>query len=119
METLGQKLRRTTQLIYKSERQRRTKMDELGTSSREARRARSHSLIQIGALVDKAGLLNTFEIGLGLDLQRDPDLKHQVAALYKGLTVLNEMAQSDEAHLPTWAIQGLQLLGKEKRKNIL
>lgn len=92
-------------------------MDKLGTSSREARRARSHSLIQIGALVDKAGLLETFEIRLGLDLQRDPDLKHQVAALYKGLVFLNEIANSDDVSLPVWGHQGLQLMGEGKRNN--
>lgn len=68
-------------------------------------------------MVAKSGLLDTFEISLGLDLQRDPDQKHQVAALFKGLVELNEIAQSDDVHLPSWGFQGLELLreGNEQK----
>lgn len=75
-------------------------------------------MIQLAGLVEKSGLLETFEISLGLDLQKDPDLKLQVASLYKGLTELNSMAQSDEVSLPLWGQQGLQLLGNSNNKNI-
>lgn len=91
-------------------------MDKLGTSSQEVRRARTRSLIALGGLIVKAGLLETFKIKLGTDLQRDLDMKFPVAGLYKALTVLNEMARSDDVHLPSWGHQGLQLLGESKRK---
>lgn len=91
-------------------------MDKLNVTSHEERRARTRGLILLGGLISKSGLLETFDIKLGEDLQKDPDLKHQVAALYKGLSVINEMVHSGEAHLPTWAIQGLHLLGGAKRK---
>lgn len=84
------------------------------TKSHAFRKARTRSLIMLGALVEKSGLLTTFEISLGTDLQKDPDVKFQVAALYKGLTVLNEMAVSDDVHLPLWSNQGLHLLGGGK-----
>ena len=45
-------------------------MDKLETTSHEFRRARTRSLVQLGAMVAKAGLLETFEIPLGLDLQQ-------------------------------------------------
>ena len=80
------------------------------------RRARTRALIQLGGLISKSGLLETFEISLGLDLQRDPEQKMQTAALFKGLVELNEMAQSDEVSLPIWGLQGLQLLGDGKEK---
>lgn len=76
-------------------------MNKLSVTSYEIRRARTRGLIQLGGLISKSGLLETFEISLGLDLQRDPDQKHQVAALFKGLVHLNEMAQSEGVHLPT------------------
>ena len=88
-------------------------MDKLNITSHAFRRARTHSLVQLGGLVAKSGLLDTFEISLGLDLQRDPDQKNQVASLFKGLCVLNEMVQSHDVSLQIWAHQGLNLL-KEK-----
>jgi hypothetical protein len=93
-------------------------MDKLKVTSHEMRRARTRSLVQLGGLVSKSGLLETFEISLGQDLQRDPEQKHQVAALFKGLVELNEMAQSDDVSLQLWAYQGLNLLGDGKDKTI-
>ncbi len=92
-------------------------MDKLGTSSREARRARTRSMIQLAGLIEKAGLVETFDITLGEDLQKSPEQKLPVAGLFKGLVVLNEIAQSDEVSLPLWQMQGLQLLGDGKREN--
>ena len=93
-------------------------MNSLEITSNGFRRARSRSLIQLGALMDKAGLLETFQISLGADMQKDPEMKEPVAALFKGLLVLNEMAQSEEVNLSLWARQGLEALrkgNKEKR----
>jgi predicted chitinase len=92
-------------------------MDQLETTSHAFRRARTRSMIQLAGLMEKAGLVETFGVRLGLDLQRDPEQKHQVATLYKGLVELNQMAQSNDVHHPTWSIQGLQLFGDEKKKN--
>lgn len=89
-------------------------MDKLNVTSHEMRRARTRGLIQLGGLISNSGLLETFEISLGTDLQRDPEQKHQVAALFKGLVELNERAQSDDVHLPLWSMQGLQLLREKK-----
>jgi hypothetical protein len=91
-------------------------MNQFETSSHAFRKARTRTLLQIGGLVAKSGLLETFEISLGLDLQRDPEQKHQVAALFKGMVELNEMAKSEDVHLPNWSIQGLQLLGEGNRE---
>jgi hypothetical protein len=65
-------------------------MHHLGTTSSSLRKARTRTLIQLGGLVEKAGLLETFEISLGLDLQKDPEIKEQVAALFKEFLILNE-----------------------------
>ena len=94
-----------------SSRREESKFPEL--KSREFRRARTRSLVQLGGLMDKSGLLKTFEIPLGLDLQKDPETKEPVAALYKGLLVLNEIANSEEVYLPLWSQQGLEALAKK------
>ena len=63
-------------------------MDKLGTSSREDRQARTRSMIQLAGLIEKAGLVETFDITLWEGFQKSPEQKYHVAALYKGLTVL-------------------------------
>ncbi len=90
-------------------------MCTLEIHSRDLRRARTRTLIALGGLIEKSGLLETFHIELGKDLQKDPDMKEPVACLYKGLLVLNEMAQSDEVNLFLWTAQGLEELRKAKR----
>ena len=89
-------------------------MHKLEITSHQLRRARTRSLIQLGALIEKAGLLETFGITLGEDLQKNPEMKLPIAALFKGLLELNKMAQSDDVHLPTWAQQGLEELRRRK-----
>ncbi len=86
-------------------------MDSL---SLEHRRTRTRFLIQLGGLIEKAGLMETFGIILGEDLQKSPDMKEPVGALFKGLLVLNEMINSDEVDLQLWAAQGLENFKKNK-----
>lgn len=99
----------------KAEAQRYRMMDRLKINSHGLRRARTRQYVQLGGLIAKAGLLETFQISLGADLQKDPETKEPAAALYNGLLLLNEMAQSEDVHLPLWASQGLEKLGREKR----
>lgn len=70
----------------------------------------------IGGLIEKSGLLETFHIKLGSYLQKDPEMKEPISALFKGLLVLNEIANSSEVCLQIWAIQGLEIL-HDLRKN--
>ena len=91
-------------------------MNKLAITSHEIRRARTRSLIQLGTLITQAELLETFGIILGTDLQKDPLMKNPIACLFKGFLVLNELAKSEEVHLPLWAAQGLEAFGKLKRE---
>lgn len=91
-------------------------MSEFETSSQGLRRARTRCMIQLGALIEKAGLLETFEITPGADLQKDPETKLPVAALFKGLLELNQMAKSGDIHMQLYAQQGLAELKKSKRE---
>ncbi len=90
-------------------------MHKLELTFRTARKARTRSLIAIGGLASKAGLVETFGITLGKDLQKSPEMKEPVAALFKGFLILNEMAGSEDV-LNLWAQQGLEELAKSKRK---
>lgn len=90
-------------------------MSTLEIDSRGLRRARTRSLIQIGALCEKAGLLETFHITLGLDLQKDATMKEPVGALFKGFLELNDMAKSDNTY-DLWARQGLTALAEINRE---
>lgn len=91
-------------------------MHKFELTSRIARKARTRSLIAIGGLASKAGLLETFGILLGEDLQKSPQMKEPAAALFKGFLVLNEMAKPEDVSL--WARQGLEELGKLKNPKV-
>ena len=94
-------------------------MNSLDLTSHGLRKARTKSLVQLGALVEKAGLLETFDLPLGSDFQRDPELKMQISALFKGFLVLNDMVTSGEAYIQLWSRQGLAALAETKKKKIL
>lgn len=71
----------------------------------------------LGGLVEKAGLLETFSLPLGEDFQKNPDLKNEISALFKGLLMLNEIVNSGEVfHEELWAQQGLQKLREMKKE---
>jgi hypothetical protein len=78
------------------------------TSSSAQRRARTHSLIQLGGLLEHAGTLDVFSIPLGVDLQKDPSVKNNIAALFKSLLIINDMVTSGELDLNVLTLQGLQ-----------
>ena len=92
-------------------------MENLEYSSSAKRRARVHSLIQLGRLLEKAGLVKTFGISLGTDLQKDLSMKEPMAALFKAFLDLNKLAQSDEINLNLLAQQGLETLGKLNKRS--
>jgi hypothetical protein len=89
-------------------------MTMLEIDSHGLRRARTRSLITLGGLIKKSGLLETFHIELGRDMQKDPEMKEPVAALFKGLLLLKEMVKSSEVSLQLWTTQGLEELRKLK-----
>jgi hypothetical protein len=91
-------------------------MSTLEIHSRDLRRARTRFLIQLGGLIEKAGLIETFPIKIGTDLQKDIEMKEPVGSLFKGLLVLNELANSDQVHQPLWAPQRLEELRKMEKK---
>lgn len=91
-------------------------MTLLQIDSRGLRRARTRSLIQLAGLMEKAKLLKTFHIELGRDMQKDPEMKEPVAALFKGLLILKKMVESGEVSLQIWTAQGLEELRRSNRE---
>ena len=109
MKLLEAEILKTQQRIHKAERFKQMKMNTLQISSASQRRARTRSLIQLGGLMELAGTLDVFGIPLGVDLQKDVSVKNNIAALFKGLLEINEMARSsDVVDLNLWALQGLE-----------
>ncbi len=62
------------------------------------------------------GLLEAFGIVLGEDLQKSSEMKEPLAAFYTGLLVLNEIANSENTHLPLWTQLGLQAFAETKTR---
>ncbi|OJX06505.1 MAG: hypothetical protein BGO76_08480 [Caedibacter sp. 38-128] len=62
------------------------------------RKARTRTLIMLGGLIEKAGLLNEFSIDLGTDLQKDVECKDQVHALFGALLELRSLLKETDEY---------------------
>ena len=80
------------------------------------RKERTRTLIQLGGLLDKVGMTDLFNIELGQDLQLDPTIFDNVAALMGALAELK--SSCDFSTLPQqkilWAEKGKQFLAKDR-----
>lgn len=114
---MEKKINQFSQQLTRAERNKYRIMSTLELTSHGFRRARTRSLVQLGGLIAKSGLLETFQLTLGDDFQRDPETRNQIAALFKGFLVLNNIAQSEDVSLHLWTAQGLEALGKQNLRN--
>lgn len=77
----------------------------------EDRRARTRTLIQLGGLVEKSGLVEVLGIEMGQDLQKDPNLFSKVAILS---AVLNEnttvLSNSSDQDIAKWIAMGRDII---------
>ena len=80
----------------------------------EDRRARTRTLIQLGGLVEKSGVLDILGITMGQDLQKDPTLFNKVAilsaALNENTKVISQLSETD---LVKWIASGRNILKGE------
>jgi len=85
-----------------------------GNNPRNQRKARTRTLIQLGGLVEKAGLLEFVELETGQDLQKDPETFEAAATLMGALLSLKESFLSEEAQAQKmlWASHGKRELAK-------
>ena len=80
---MTQTLRRLSQQITKAEEKRDRMMHKLELTSPTAKKARTRTLIQVAALCDNAGVLKSFGIVLGKELQKNPEMQEPAANLFK------------------------------------
>ncbi len=66
---MGRTLHRLNQYLNRTKAQKYKLMDTLELTFHKHRKARTRSMIQLGALISTAGLVETFGITLGKDLQ--------------------------------------------------
>jgi hypothetical protein len=91
--------------------------EQIATGSRsiDFRRARTRTLIQLGGLLEKAGLADLFGIELGQDLQTDDEVFEEAAALVGALLELKSIVEPDSFSQQKllWAQKGKIHLGKK------
>ncbi|MBY0273506.1 MAG: hypothetical protein K2X02_08930 [Alphaproteobacteria bacterium] len=83
-------LKRLNKQITKAEEQRYRRMHRLEITSPTAKKARTRTLIEVGSLCENAGVLKSFGIILGKNLQKDPEMQKPTAALFKEFVRLSE-----------------------------
>jgi len=91
--TATKTLKRLNQQITRVEEQRYRIMHKLEITSPTAKKARTRTLIAVGSLCENAGVLKSFGIILGKDLQKDPAMQEPAAALFKEFVRLSETRQ--------------------------
>ena len=74
------------------------------------RKSRTVTLIQLGGLVNKAGLLDPIGLHLGDNLQKDEQNFDAVATLMGAFGELLPMLQKDEAQKMLWRERGKKAL---------
>lgn len=73
-------------------------------NSSPARKARTRTLIQAGGLLEKAGLLESFSLKCGDDLQNDYELKDEVMALLGSFIEIKQQIENEDLS-KTWLTQ--------------
>jgi hypothetical protein len=74
------------------------------------RKSRTRTLIQLGGIVTKAGLLEPLELDLGDDLQKDEQNFDAVATLMGAFLDLSDPLYHDEAQKMLWRERGKKAL---------
>jgi len=81
------------------------------TYSNYSRKMRTRTLIQLGGLIEKSGLLEKLEITMGADLQKDEDLLGSVTTLLGALVELKSHIDEDSSIRKIWELKGKQAYG--------
>ena len=85
------------------------KNDRVYRASVHDRKARTRTLIQLGGLMEKAGLLTCVDLTLGEDLQKDLHTRDSVATLFGALLAIKQELYSPDA-------DAFKLIWKERGK---
>ena len=83
------------------------------SNSHTLRKQRTRTLIQLGGLIEKSGLLDQFAISLGQDLQRDEEVHDEVKVLLGALVSLNQEMKRGDYSSDLWKERGVKCMGQE------
>lgn len=80
----------------------------------DLRKARVRTLIQLGGLIEKSGILDDLNLSPGDDLQKDPDCFDSAAILMGALCELHTALNTDDAsaQMVLWCERGKEALGR-------
>ena len=80
----------------------------------DLRKARTRTMIQLGGLLEKSGLLDDLNLAPGDDLQKDPDCFDSAAILMGALHELRAILYTEEAEAQKilWRERGKEMLGR-------
>lgn len=80
----------------------------------DVRKARTRTLVQLGGLLQKSGILDDLNLTPGNDLQKDTDCHESVAILMGALCELRQNLQTDDAAAQKmlWCERGKEVLGR-------
>ena len=76
------------------------------------RKSRTLTLIQIGGLVNKAGLLDPLGLHLGDNLQKNEQIFDEVATIMGAFCDLSQPLQKDDAQKLLWRERGKKALAE-------
>lgn len=86
------------QLIEKMQRRREILAYHESLIPSSLRKARTRTLIQLGGLIEKSGLMEEFNLELGSDLQKDPECKEEVHAFFGALLELKSILKESQEY---------------------
>jgi hypothetical protein len=92
------------------DRKKERRLYQQGATKMDQRKTRTRTLIQLGGLVFKAGLLEPLDLALGDDLQKDEQNFDGVATLMGGFLDLSAPLYHDEAQKLLWRERGKKAL---------
>ena len=81
-----------------------------------ARKSRTRTLIQLGGLVEKSGIMELFDIKPGDDLQKNIDIKGSVFALMGSFIEINTLIEKGDFHPHLLAQKGAKIFNKIEKK---
>ena len=112
ISTVDKQLQKIQQRITRYECQKARYLYRTKQTSAQFRKARTRTLIQLGGLVEKSGILEPLNIILGDDLQKDYEHQESTAILVGALAEIHQRCFGEEA-------TAQKLLWAEKGKGIL
>lgn len=79
----------------------------------DLRKSRTRTLIQLGGLIEKSGMLGSLDLTIGDDLQKDELCFESVATLAGAFAELCKTLQEDETQKMLWREKGKTILGSK------